>query len=373
MPLKPVIRERKPVRRKDRVMSNRKQWFLLLLLSAVLVGCSKNGTETAQPEEISAAGAMQTESIPLYLSMATNGDWSVSQKGKILEDEIESLKERTEGGIKIRLYDRSRLGNDAHLISGVQAGTIDIVQSSPAMQINAVPEAALLDIPGLFDTLEEWNDLLQGDYRKTMEEYYEKAGLVFVDAFAYSWRNLTSRVPVTNPEDLAGLKIRTLENKYQEAYWNSLGAEAVPYRYEELYFCLHEGLADAQENIPDLMLADNLHEVQNSMTMTRHLPMVSVIAMNRERFDSMTAEEQEELRAFTDSLREQLIRQMPEEDERILETLEHDYGITILEPSASLKEQMNSGREVILQMLREDLGEGPVEDFLEAAEKSEIQ
>lgn len=340
---------------------------LLLLLNA-LSGCKKRGDENSSLVD----GKARTETRKeegIYLSMATNGDWSASFKGQVMEKELEELEKRTGGKVKIKLYDRSRLGDDVHLISGVQTGTIDIVQSSPSMQNNAVPEAALFEVPGFFDTLDEWNALFESGYRQVIEGYYEQAGLELLDIFAYSYRNLSSRKPVVTSADLQGIRIRTLENKYHQAFWESLGAAAVPYRFAELYFCLHEGMADAQENLLDVMLSDNLYEVQSSITFTRHLPMVSAVAMNRERYDSLTKEQREELRNFTGSLKEALLRQMPEEEERLKETLKNDYGIEMLEPSEELQLQIQLGTDVVLELLRSELGSDKVDDFLRAAEK----
>lgn len=349
--------------------------FLLPLLASVSVlsGCSGKAEESAE----SAAGAVryrETESnteqqTRVYLSMATNGDWSVSFKGQVMEKELENLERRTGETMKIKLYDRSRLGDDLHLISGVQTGSIDIVQSSPSMQINAVPEAAMFDIPGFFGSLGEWNALFESDYRHVMEEYYEEADLVLLDIFAYAYRNLSSREPVVTTGDLQGIRIRTQENKYHEAYWDSLGATAIPYRFAELYFCLHEGMADAQENLLDVMLVDHLYEVQNCITFTRHMPMVSAIAVNREKYESLTSEQKEELKQFTKGLKEILTRQMPEEEIRQTETLHNDYEMTILEPSLELQESIKAGTAVVLELLRSELGNEKVDTFLQAADK----
>lgn len=336
----------------------------------VLSGCGTNVAGSGSSSVVSTQSETKTEELPrVYLSMATNGDWSDSFKGRVMERELEALEQHSKDTVKVKLYDRSRLGDDAHLISGVQTGTIDIVQTSPSMQINAVPEAALYDIPGFFGTLDEWNALFDSDYRQVMEEYYEAAGLELLDVFAYSYRNLSSREPVVMPADLQGMRIRTLENKYHQAFWDSLGATAVPYRFAELYFCLNEGMAEAQENLLDVMLADNLYEVQSCVTFTRHMPMVSAIAMNRTAYDNLTTEQKAELKEFTGGLKESLIRRMPDEEAHLTETLDNDYDIEILEPSEELKSRIAEGTDVVLELLREELGDGKVDAFLKAAEK----
>ena len=344
--------------------------FLFTLLFT-LPGCSdEKNTET--PATTTAPEGEETVSEPLILSMATTGNWSTSFKGQRMEEHREALETSTDCQIKIRLYDRSRLGNESHLITGAQTGTIDIVLTSPSMQISAVPEAALWDIPGLYSTLDEWNALFEGEYRTIMEAHYRDAGLVLLDVVAYSWRHLSSRQPVVTVDDLSALHIRTLENKYHEAFWNYLGATPVPYPFTELYFCLQEGLADSQENMLDVMLDDNLYEVQSNLTLTGHLPMISVIAMNLDKYLNLTDEQKDELKKFTTALKESLIREMLTEEERLVETLDHDYEIEVQVASDELRAQMAAGKDVVLDMLREDLGRTTVQLFLNEAEKVRI-
>lgn len=357
---------------KTKILTIPLQVFIIPLLafSIVISGCADKTVESAaEAGTVRETEGNAEEQTKIYLSMATNGDWSVSFKGQVMEKELENLERRTGETMKIKLYDRSRLGDDLHLVSGVQTGSIDIVQSSPSMQINAVPEAAMFDIPGFFGSLDEWNALFESDYRHVMEAYYEEADLVLLDIFAYAYRNLSSREPVVTTADLRGIRIRTQENKYHEAYWDSLGATAIPYRFAELYFCLHEGMADAQENLLDVMLTDHLYEVQNCITFTRHMPMVSAIAVNREKYGSLTSEQKEELKQFTGGLKETLIRQMPEEEIRQTETLDNDYEITMLEPSGEMQESMKAGTDVVLELLRSELGNEKVDTFLQAADK----
>lgn len=344
--------------------------LLLLMALSALSACGGKTVESAPDGKIAESRGVRSEEESIaFLSMATNGDWSKSFKGQLMEKELNALEQGSGGHVKIRLYDRSRLGDDTHLIAGVQTGTIDIVQSSPSMQISAVPEAALFDIPGFFDTTDEWNQLFTGDYRRVMESYYEQAGLVLLDIFAYSYRNLSSREPIIVPGDLQGVRIRTMENKYHEAFWSSLGAKTVPYRYAELYFCLNEGLADAQENLLDVMLSDNLYEVQSCVTFTRHMPVVSAIAMNRDAYERLTGEQKTKLKEFTGSLKSSLIGKMPEEEERLAETLDNDYGIEMHDPSVELEERIAAGFDVVMNLLREELGDDKVDIFLKEAEK----
>jgi len=350
-------------------MKKHQSIFLYFLVLVLLTGCgqpqSTVGSESPANQQDMAEGEAYSR---IYLSMATSGNWSSSFKGKVLRQELERLEQDTDGAMKIKLYDRNRLGDELRIVSGVQLGTLDIVFSSPSTQVAAVPEVALLDVPGLFSSLEEWNALFSGDYQQVIGKYYEDAGLTLLSVFAFSYRQLSSREPVERLADLQGMRVRTIKNKYQEAFWNHMGAVAVPYDFEELYFCLYEQMADAQENLLDTMLEENLVEVQNCITFTNHQPLITVIAMNQETYQALTEEERQALHAFIESLKTQLIEQMPSSEEMLVETLNHDYGVRMIQPSQDLADRIAESRDAVLEMLREDLGEDKVNGLLAAVQ-----
>lgn len=305
----------------------------------------------------------------LYLSLASCGNWTDSPQGGILAEQLERLEEESGGMVKIRSYDRYRLGDDVRVVHGVRLGTLDLIQSVPGSQTSAVPEAALLEVPGLFDSLEQWNAFLDGPYLDVMREYYSAAGMKLLGVFACSYRELSSDREIVTPQDLAGLRVRVLENGYHEAFWNGLGAHAVPYSFEELRFCLQEGIAQAQENPIGTLLAENLTDLQTSITVTDHLPMIYVLAMNEARYEALTEEQKNWMMGFAGHLREELIRQMPEREEQVLETLRNDYGIQVTEPSPELKEMFRQGGDAVLDLLRKNLGDEKVDQMLAEAEK----
>lgn len=339
--------------------------ILVCALAFLLSACSPTEPEAVLPSEETEASEEPREDV-LYLSLAACGDWTESSRGQVLQEQIDQLEENS-GLIRIRFYDRSQLGDEARLIQGVRLGTLDLVQSIPATQTGVVPEAALLEVPGLFASLEEWNQFLSGEYRQIMESYYAENGLKLLTLFASSYRQLSSSQDLTDPETLQGLPVRVIENEYHETFWRSLGAEPVPYAFEELRFCLQEGIAQAQENPVGTMLEEELMDVQSTLTLTNHMPMIYVLAMNRERFEELSREQQDQLTAFGESLQADMIRRLPELEQQNLETLQNDYGISVQEPSPAWEGRIRQGQQAVLELLRSNLGNEKVDQMLQAA------
>ncbi|MCJ7834964.1 TRAP transporter substrate-binding protein [Cuneatibacter sp. NSJ-177] len=350
-------------------MKRIKRYGIWLLAVLLFTSCASENPVSAPPTEAVSKETKTPESEALYLSLASCGNWTDSPQGIILAEQLEKLEEQSGGLVKIRSYDRYRLGDDVRVVHGVRLGTLDMIQSVPGSQTSAIPEAALLEVPGLFDSLDQWNEFLAGPYLDVMREYYSAAGIKLLAVFACSYRELSSDREVVTPQDLKGLRVRVIENAYHEAFWNSLGAQAVPYSFEELRFCLQEGIAQGQENPIGTLLAENLMDLQTTITITKHMPMIYVLAMNEDRFESLTEEQEKFIMGFADDLREELIRQMPEREEQVLETLRNDYGLQVVEPSKELKEMFRQGGNVVLDLLRKNLGDEKVDEMLAEAEK----
>ena len=264
-----------------------KRWLCFLL--AVLIGLC--GCQNTVPPESESETSVESEEKPLRLSVATTGTWTNVVRGKVFRKYSEKLKEWSGGHLQMELFDGGCLGNDRDLTAGVQLGTLCIINSCPAYQIDAVPQAALLDAPGIFTSVEQYNTLMESGYMDVMQKYYNDAGLQLLTSFAYTFRQMSSNKPVYTIEDLKGLRVRTMENKYHEAYWNALGATSFPLVFSELYIALRQGNMDAQENSIYNLETSSLGEVQDYVIFTYHSPMVSSYVMNKEQYDALSEED----------------------------------------------------------------------------------
>lgn len=341
--------------------------YMILVLALLLSGCSPGYSDLPADSSGSDQSGSDSASFPLYLSMGACGDWTNSARGQILADQLEDLERRSDGMVRIKYYDQSRLGDEVRLIHGVQLSTLDLTQSIPGTQMSAVPEAALLEVPGLFESLDQWNQFLSGPYLETMRTYYAQEGLELLTMFAGTYRQLSGERLFSTPEDLQGVKIRVIDNPYHEAFWSALGAEPIPYSFEELHFCLQEGIALGQENPIGTILEERLTDVQNCITLTNHMPMIYMVVMNQERYQSLTTEQQELLTGFAQGLREEMLESFPEKEHQDLDTLQNTYGMSVLDASQQWKDGILRGQQAVLELLRQRLGEEKVDEMLAAA------
>ncbi|MCQ2508802.1 MAG: TRAP transporter substrate-binding protein, partial [Dorea sp.] len=83
-------------------------------------------------------------------------------------------------------------------------------------------------------------------------------------------RQVTSNKAINSPADLAGLKIRTPEDKMTIAIFEALGASPSPLAFSELYLALQQGTFDGQENPVANIYANNFADVQKYISITNH-------------------------------------------------------------------------------------------------------
>ena len=348
----------------------KKQWMILFCVLLMLAGgcaANENRAETTGEVETGVGETGEAEET-VQLAVAVSSDWTGVLRGEIFESTAEKLEEWSEGTLSIRLYDRGQLGDDADLIQGVQLGTLNIINGVPASQIAAVPEAALLDAPGIFSSVEQYNRMMENGYLDVMQGYYRQVGLQLLDSYAVSFRQLSSSQPIFSLADFQGLHIRTMETPYHTAYWSALGAVAMPIPYSELYFALRQGTVAAQENPLYNLISGRLYEVQQYLIQTNHAPMATNYVMNLEQYEALSPEHRSLLERFLEELKAEEIQRLPEEEASQLEQLSQEHGMEILTPSEELREQMQEASEPMLNLLRQDLGADVVDGFLEAVE-----
>ncbi|MCD8053875.1 MAG: TRAP transporter substrate-binding protein [Lachnospiraceae bacterium] len=345
-----------------------KGWLLCLGVCLALTGCGAAGNASGEETSSEAETVEETEDV-VYLSVATSGNWENIVRGELFEEYTEKLYEWSDGGIVMKIYYDGELGTDLELIAAVQEGTLCIVNLVPTYQTSAVTEAALLDIPGLFDTTGEFNYFIDNYYMDSLQEYYQEAGIRLLTCSAFSFRQLTSNQEITSLSDLKGLKLRTMESEYQIAFWQSMGATVIPMSFTEVRLAIQQGILDAQENPLGYMITTNLLGVQDYVILTNHLPMISTYLMNEEQYQALSEENRELLQRFMDEMSRELVEQEPAEEQEILEELA-EQGVQISEASEDFREGIQAGKEVVIEMLHEDLGDEIVDDYLTRVEEA---
>lgn len=183
------------------------------------------------------------------------------------------VESKSGGRIKVEIYPACQLGSEREMLEGVQAGLVEMANTSEGAVAGFYPGVLATAIPYAFKNRKIAWEVLDGPFgQKLAENIRKETGLRCLDINDNGYRNFTNNVrPIHTPVDLKGLKIRTMENPAHMRMVEALGAKATPIAWAEVYTALQLGTVDGQENPVSLIVAKRFYEVQKYCTLDGHI------------------------------------------------------------------------------------------------------
>jgi len=231
------------------------------------------------------------------------------------------VEEKSEGRIKVELYPNAQLGGDRQAIESVMIGTLEATIPAVAVLANFEPKFQVFDLPFLFETKAAAYKALDGELGNILADSLPEGLKILVYA-ENGFRHITNnKGPITSPDDLKGLKIRTMENPVHMDTFRAMGANPTPISFGELYTALQQGTIDAQENPIPLVYTSKFFEVQDYYTLTGHFYAATVIAINDGFFNSLPEDLQQVVQEGANLYREEQRKLSQQQDIEMLEKL----------------------------------------------------
>lgn len=198
------------------------------------------------------------------------------------------VEKHSNGKIIVELYPNGQLGGDRQAIEAVGLGTIHMTIPAVAVLSGFEPKFQVFDLPFLFNSKKEVYKALDGALGNKLNDLLPALGLKNLAYAENGFRMVTNnKGPVTKPSDLAGLKIRTMENPIHMATFRALGANPTPMSFGELYTALQQKTVDAQENPIPLIYTSKFYEVQKYCSLTGHVYAATVLLVNDAWFNGL--------------------------------------------------------------------------------------
>ena len=203
------------------------------------------------------------------------------------------IEKHTNGAIVVELYPNGQLGNDRQAIESTTLGTLTgTITVAPALAVFA-PTFQILDLPYLFDDLDQAYKVLAGPFGDKLNEGLDRLSIKNLMFFNSGFRNITNnKGPINTPDDMKKMKIRTMENPIHMAFFKALGANPTPVSYGELYTALQQNMVDGQENPIVNIYTIKLNEVQKYCTISRHVYASALLLVNKDWFEGLKPEYQ---------------------------------------------------------------------------------
>lgn len=204
----------------------------------------------------------------------------------------DKLEELSDGAFEVREQPAGALGGERDLIEGLQIGSVELVMSSTGPLGNFVPETLVLDLPFLFEDYQAARSILDGEIGDELLDKVSENNLVALAWSENGFRHVTNSAhPITEPEDLDGLKIRTMENQVHMQAFEAAGAAPTPMAFPEVFAALQQHVVDGQENPIPVITSSNLWEVQDYLTLSGHVYSPAIILASPSVWGGLSEEE----------------------------------------------------------------------------------
>lgn len=236
------------------------------------------------------AQAQEIRDRQMRFAMSLAADHPLGVAGQKFADLV---KERSGGKMTVSFYPGAVLGSDQQNLSAVRGGTLDFTTMATGLLAGLDKRFMVFDLPFLFDNSREAHALSDGPVGTGLMEGLSAQGIHGLGIWDLGFRNMTnSRRPIEKVEDLKGLKLRVIAAPVYIDLFTQLGANPVPMTFGEVYGALESGAIDGQDNPLAVIQSAKFAEVQDYLSLTRHIYTGMPFLMSEKTWAALSPDEQ---------------------------------------------------------------------------------
>jgi len=203
----------------------------------------------------------------MTLPQGENADWRAATAFK------NYIEFHTGGQVKVEIYPANQLGGERQMAEQVRDGALDVAFVADGALGGFYPKIQVFAIPYLFPSAPVAWEVLRGPVAQGLAEDIHKAiGFTVLNFSENGFRDFTnSKRPIRNPDDMKGLKMRTMESPVYIKMMQSMGSAATPINAAEMVMALQQNVVDGQENAPSTINMMGIADVQKFMSTDEHV------------------------------------------------------------------------------------------------------
>ncbi len=220
----------------------------------------------------------------VYETSTPYHNWAVWAAGEI--------KARTEGRYEIEVYPAASLGKENDINEALSLGTVDMIYTGSTFVGRVHGPLAIPSAPFMLRDFDHFNAYANSDlFREMGEAFKGKSGHQIVSLTYYGRRMVTSNEAIRSPADMKDMKLRVPPAPLFQMFTESVGANATPIAFSEVYLALSQGAVDGQENPLPTIQFKKFYEVQKYISLTGHIIDSLVTVVSGSRWNSLSDED----------------------------------------------------------------------------------
>ncbi len=247
---------------------------------------------------IAVAAAATLAALPLAAQAKDWRGWNIHVEDYPVSHGMEAfmaeVAEKSGGEIGGKVFHAGVLGSQPDAIEQLRLGIIDFGVFSMGPMGQAVPEANVVSLPFIFKSVPQMYELMDGAGGEALAAAMEAKGVVplgYYDAGARSFYN--SIKPINTPADVEGMKVRVMNNDLFVGMIESMGGNATPMAFAEVYQSIKTGVVDGAENNPPSYESTSHFEVAQYYSLSQHLIIPECLCMAKKSYDALTDAQKE--------------------------------------------------------------------------------
>ncbi len=205
----------------------------------------------------------------------------------------DQLNDISGGQMDVQIYASGQLGAERDLIELMQIGSLDMAQVSVGPVESFVPELQIFSLPYVFDDEDHFWRVINSDLGQELllsPLKVDLRGVAFFDAGSRSF--YTCPKPIDSPNDLVGMKIRTMKSQSAVSLMRALGSSATPISFGEIYTALQQGVVDGAENSPITYYKTRHYEICKNFTLDEHNTIPGMVMFSEKRWQGLNEQQQ---------------------------------------------------------------------------------
>jgi tripartite ATP-independent transporter DctP family solute receptor len=268
-------------------MKSLKKVLTVLLIGTLvfaLIGCG-NGGDADEGDAATDGSADEGKTYSLKIGTALS-DADPMTEG--LLNLAEAVDEQTEGKLTIEVYPSSQLGDTADVLEQAKSGSNVGIVIDTGMLADYVPDMAIFTAPYIFNSFDEAREFIDTDYFKAWDEELTAAGLRDLGCNWYQGaRNFYTNKEIKTPDDLKGLRVRTMGSEVAQESMKAFGAVPTDMAWSEVYSGLQSKAVDCTEVQTSAAYGVSLFEVAKYGTLTEHFQLLTALVISEEWYQTL--------------------------------------------------------------------------------------
>lgn len=273
----------------------------LTMTAVMFTGCGSSesgGTKAAEAGAATAAGGAETKAAAKSdkaTSLTICGTNGVGDTQSMAHEEF-AKRLNALGGWDAKAMVSSEMGSTDDVLEQGLNGAGVTAASDPARIASYVPEIGILMMPYLLDDYAQLDKLMDTELYKGWYDQLKEQGIVLLTNNCLTgWRNWVTNKEINKPEDLKGLKIRTMGSPIALNSVNAMGAIATPMNQSEAYNAISTKVIDGGEWQVPTIYSSKFYEVCKNISLSHHFLLTGSIVCGTSWYDTLSEEQQTQL------------------------------------------------------------------------------